>query len=135
MNQDHAERIAVFQSSLQRVLLNPDFFDRFYDRFIDSSPGIAEVFKDLEMRQLKQKLRMTLEMVADIAEGKPGLGMYLEMLGKIHQRLKIEPDYFRLWQQALLATVAEKDPAFDARVEDAWRASIEEVIEQMGGNR
>ena len=121
--------LEVFQASLQRLQSDADFYFSFYQRFIDSSEEIGRIFVNKDIGQLQKKLQMTLEMVADAAEGKPGLSMYLEMLGKVHQRLHIEPAHFQLWKRALLETVAQRDPDFDAIVLEAWNRVIDEVID------
>jgi hemoglobin-like flavoprotein len=123
--------LALFQASLQRATGDPAFYDLFYQRFIESSPNIARVFQNRDMVQLKKKLAITLEMVADTAEGKPGLMMYLEMLGKIHQRLEIKGAYFNGWRDALLETVAETDPDLDEATRQAWRQVIDDVTTRM----
>jgi hemoglobin-like flavoprotein len=83
------------------------------------------------MTQLKQKLRSTLEMVAQTAEGQPGITYYLEMLGRTHQRLQIERRHFDMWQAALLDTVAAFDEAYSDRVGAAWSQVIGSVIESV----
>jgi hemoglobin-like flavoprotein len=83
------------------------------------------------MASIIAKLRVTLGMVADAAECKPGLEMYLEMLGNIHRRLDVEPRFFTLWREALLATLAEQDPEFNAEIRGSWERIIERVIDCM----
>jgi hemoglobin-like flavoprotein len=50
--------------------------------------------------------------------------MYLDYLGEVHGRLEIAPAMYDLWLDALLATVAECDPACDAALEAAWRDAL-----------
>jgi hemoglobin-like flavoprotein len=121
--------INLFRDSLARVTALDGFFDDFYDHFIAQSDEIAEIFHQRDMAQLKEKLRSTLEMVAQVVDQEPGLEMYMEMLGRTHQRLRIERRHFDMWQAALLDTVATHDEAFSERIGAAWSQVISHVIE------
>jgi hemoglobin-like flavoprotein len=126
----HGNNLEIFQASLQRLQADADFYPSFYRRFINSSEEINRIFAKRDIAQLQKKLKMTLEMVADAAQGKPGLSMYFEMLGKVHKRLNIKPEHFQLWKDSLLETVAERDPGFDEPVLHAWSLVIDDVIER-----
>jgi hemoglobin-like flavoprotein len=121
----------LFRDSLARVAACDGFFDSFYDHFMDQSEEIAAIFHHRDMHQLKQKLRTTLEMVAQTAEGQPGIVLYLEMLGRIHRRLQIERRHFDMWQVALLDTVAVFDEAYSDRIGAAWSQVIGSVVESI----
>ncbi|MGD8590943.1 MAG: globin [Chromatiales bacterium] len=126
-----ADALKRFQSSLARVSAQDLFFEQFYERLFLESKEIDSFFHDRELASIIDKLRMTLMMVAEAAEGRPGLEMYLEMLGGIHRRLQVEPRFFRHWRVALLATVARYDPQYDALIESAWQRVIDHVIACM----
>jgi len=121
----------LFRASLSRATQHPAFFQLFYQRFMESSDEIAAMFQDRDVERIQKKLKMTLETVHEHAEGQPGLGMYLEMLGRIHQRLKITPAQFDLWRDALIATASECDEAFDQDVRNAWKWAIDDVIDKI----
>ena len=70
-------------------------------------------------------------MLTESAEGKPGLGMYLEMLGDIHRRLHVKPQHFGCWSEALIASVEVYDPQFDEEIRQAWERVIEQIIRSM----
>jgi len=120
-----------FHESLERVSRDATFYDRFYRHFIGSSDEIAAIFKGRDVLYIQQKLKTTLEMVANNADGDPGLDRYLEMLGRIHARLYISPNMFEHWRDALIKTAAESDPAFDEATERAWRRIIEPVVAKI----
>ena len=124
----------LFRDSLARVIARDGFFDSFYTRFIEKSDEIAAVFHQRDMDQLKRKLRSTLEMVSQSAEGQPGITYYLEMLGRTHRRLNVERHHFTMWQTALLDTVAAYDEAYSDRVGAAWSQVIGAVIAAMDGD-
>ncbi|MGD8910829.1 MAG: globin [Chromatiales bacterium] len=121
----------LFRESLARVTAQDGFFDTFYDHFIRQSDEIAAIFQHRDIVMLKKKLRSTLEMVAQTADKQPGMGMYLEMLGRIHQRFNIERRHFDMWKVALLDTVALYDEAYSNRVGAAWSQVIGHVIDQI----
>jgi hemoglobin-like flavoprotein len=123
--------INLFRDSLSRVTAQDGFFDSFYDHFISQSDELAAIFRHQDMAQLKGKLRSTLEMVAQTAEGQPGIDMYLEMLGRTHQRLNVERRHFDMWQAALVDTVAIFDEAYSDRIGAAWSQVISAVIERL----
>jgi len=120
-----------FQQSLRRIEADEGFYEAFYGRFIGQSEAVGAIFRNRDMASIIGKLRVTLGMVAEAAEGKPGLEMYLEMLGGIHRRLQIGPRFFVLWREALLDTLFERDPAFNPTVRGAWERVIAAVIDCM----
>ncbi|MCG7950164.1 MAG: globin [Candidatus Thiodiazotropha endolucinida] len=128
MNQHNLE---IFNRSLQRVTSSPAFFDCFYDKFINQSDEISRFFKNRDMAQLKKKLRETLFMLAETAEGRPGLTLYIEMLGRIQKRLNVQRKHFNMWEEALLEAVKIYDDEYDDEVLAAWLYVIDEVIETM----
>jgi hemoglobin-like flavoprotein len=127
-----APHIALFQASLARATADPEFFDRFYHRFIEDSQDMARIFRGKDMARIHHKLHLTLEMLTDSAEGQPGLGMYLDLLGRMHERLDIHPEHFARWSDALIATAAETDLAFDPDIRGAWETVIDALISTMG---
>jgi hemoglobin-like flavoprotein len=126
---------ARFHASLARATADPAFFDRFYHRFIEDSGDIARIFRGKDMTRIHRKLRTTLEMLAGSADEQPGLGMYLDLLGRMHERLAIRPEHFDRWRASLIATAAESDPDFDPETRRAWEGVIDGLIAKMGAAR
>jgi hemoglobin-like flavoprotein len=123
--------LQLFRESLLRVSATDGFLDGFYDHFMAQSDEIAAFFLNRDMSQLKKKLRDTLQTVADTVDDKPGLHLYIELLGRIHQRLKVERRHFTMWQAALVDTVAMYDDRYDKQVERAWNRVIGHVIDLL----
>jgi hemoglobin-like flavoprotein len=96
------------------------------------SPEVARFFHGKDIGRIHRKLKMTLEMLADNADGKPGLDLYLDMLGAIHARMDIRAEHLTLWRRALLATAAECDPELDAPTRRAWARVIDDLIAKLG---
>jgi hemoglobin-like flavoprotein len=126
-----ADDLQRFQASLARATAQELFYERFYARLFGESAEIGAFFRDRDIASIIAKLRVTLMMAAETAEGKPGLEMYLEMLGGIHRRLRVESRFFRLWREALIATVATYDPQFDGQIRSSWERVIDRVIRCM----
>jgi hemoglobin-like flavoprotein len=123
--------LKCFQESLRRISQKPGFYDCFYDSFMAQSEEIAQIFNTRDMDLLKHKLQETLQMVDSAVEGKPGIVIYLEMLGRIHQRLKVDQRHFEMWQDALMHTVKHYDDEFDPQVQAAWEDAIQMVLDLM----
>jgi hemoglobin-like flavoprotein len=124
----HARDLRIFNESLARATAEDAFYERFYRRLFGQSEEIGALFHNRDLPSIIAKLRITLMMVAEVAEGKPGLTMYLDMLGGIHRRLNVEPHFFTLWRDSLIDTVAEYDSQFDDRVRVAWERMLDHVI-------
>jgi hemoglobin-like flavoprotein len=121
----------LFRDSLARVTARDGFFDSFYDHFMNQSDEIPAIFQHRDMALLKKKLRNTLEMVAQAVDSQPGIGLYMEMLGRTHQRLNIQRRHFDMWKVALLDTVAVYDEAYSSRIGAAWSQVIGQVIDKI----
>ncbi|NKI35718.1 globin [Wenzhouxiangella sp. XN79A] len=126
-----AERVERFHASLERAGADPAFLDRFYSAFQAVSPEIEAMFRDTDMSRLKRKLEASLHLVTLAIDEEPGARDYLEYLGRVHARFALQPEHFRLWIDALVATVADTDPAFDAGLEQDWRGVLSAAIQRM----
>lgn len=120
-----------FKDSRCRAARVPDFYGRFYRRLMDTSAEIAAYFSGRDMKRIERKLRMTLDMVCDNADGQPGLGMYLELLGRTHGAMHISLPFLLIWREALIGTAAECDPEFDGDTRAAWEAVLDDLIAKM----
>lgn len=123
--------IERFQASLARVKAQPEFLERFYASFVGSHPEIAAIFRGRDMSLIQAKLLTTLDMLDGSAANNPGLGMYLELLGRVHARLNISQAMFAQWRDALLETIEECDLDLSDEDRAAWRFVVGELIERM----
>ena len=124
--------VARFRDSLSRASGVSCFYRRFYDRLIAGSPETARLFQERDMSRIQSKLKMTLDMVNDNAGAQAGLGMYLELLGRIHVGMNITQAQLHAWREAALATAAECDPQFDAATRAAWEGVLDDLVAKMG---
>jgi hemoglobin-like flavoprotein len=114
-----------FEDSLRRCNADPDFMDRFYERFLRSSPKVREKFLGTDFIRQKRMLRASLHLllVAAHDNGKRPTP-YLDDVAGRHgaSQMAIGAELYDLWLDSLLATVREVDPAWSAEVEQAWES-------------
>lgn len=115
--------IRTFDASLRRCDAVPDFLDRFYERFLSSSPKVKEKFAGTDFDRQKRLLRASFYLILMAAEDRGSdPGIYLEKMAMRHSAadLDIGSELYDLWLDSLLEVVKECDPAFDSEVEEAW---------------
>lgn len=114
--------LGVFDASLSRCNIAPQFLDRFYERFLASSPKVREKFANTNFVRQKRALRASLQILSLVADDDRGPGRYLGELAVQHgqKHLDIGAELYDLWLDSLIATVREIDPQFDAEIEGAW---------------
>lgn len=122
----------VFQS-YGRCCRNDEFFADFYDYFIASSDEIRKRFINTDMAAQRHLLRngvMQLMLVArGMSDGK------LRDLGASHNRHNhdIKPEWYTLWEEALLKTVCKHDPEYTPVLRNAWREVLKPGIDVIRG--
>lgn len=126
------DQIARFDSSLARCLSNQAFLTRFYDLFVQSSPDIAEKFKDTDFQRQRRAMGASLYLLVLAREQGPAM-IYLEQVARQHGRedLDVRPEMYDAWRDCLLQSVKEFDPLFSDDIEQAWRAVADFAIDFM----
>ena len=113
-----------FEESLLRCVACPGFLDRFYDRFLASSPKIAVKFEKTDFDRQKMIVRESLFKILRAAEDGPeeGPARHLDDLAYRHSvhDLDIGAEFYDYWLDSLLETVAECDPDYGTPEEEAW---------------
>ena len=115
--------LGIVDSSMQRCVRDPRFFDRFYERFLASSPKVRDRFAQTNFVRQKRALRGSLWMMLLAAENEVvGPERYLNPLAELHsaRHLDIGAELYDLWLDCLLDNVAEFDPEHNADVRAAW---------------
>jgi truncated hemoglobin YjbI len=122
--------------SYGRCLLDPMFLDRFYDRFIASSPAVAERFAKTDMVRQKDMMRSSLSMLVMFDKGKPIAKPALDQLRVSHGPggHAIPRELFEDWLECLLTTIRESDHQLTPELEDRWRQAMARGIAYMAGN-
>ncbi|MFA0809806.1 globin [Microbulbifer epialgicus] len=113
----------VFQS-YGRCCNNEQFFIDFYERFMDSSVDIRELFTKTDMKVQRHLLRNGIMQLVLYARGMSDTK--LRALGKSHDRngYNIPPEWYHLWLDALIATLRQHDGDFSPEVEAAWNCAL-----------
>ena len=113
----------IFEQSLRRCDSKPDFLDIFYEKFLASSPKVAERFADTDFHRQKRLLRASFYMILLASEDpENGPEQYLSHMAARHSAkdLDVGAELYDLWLDSLLASVKECDPDYDEEVEHAW---------------
>lgn len=133
MKQMPTELLEVFNDSLERCNTHPGFLDRFYKIFIDSSPEVAEKFKDTNFKQQQRFLKLSLYMALMAAQGMPEGDVHLKRIAERHSSrdLDIKPELYKLWLDSLLQAVQEFEPEYNDTTEEAWRSVLQKGIDFM----
>jgi len=130
------DSIQQFVDSYARVgardLESGGFLDSFYQRFVGSSPSIAEKFKDTDMDQQREMLRVSLDHMVYFAIDKEETDE-ISRVASAHasSRADVPAHLYEMWLDSLVATVREFDPLFNAEIEAAWRAALAPSIDYM----
>jgi hemoglobin-like flavoprotein len=115
--------LGIVDASLQRCSRDPRFLDRFYERFLASSPKVREKFERTDFVRQKRALRASLWMMLLAAEDETtGPRRYLGSLADVHsaRQLGIGAELYDFWLDSLLECVAETDPEHGPEVRAAW---------------
>ncbi len=114
--------LQIFDESLRRCSADERFLDRFYERFLDSSPKVREKFAKTDFVRQKRVVLASLHLILQVAQDPKGADRYLSEVAERHSsgQLAIGAELYDLWLDSLLATVREVDPAFGPEVEQAW---------------
>jgi hemoglobin-like flavoprotein len=126
-------KIGEFAESLSRCLADGGFLDRFYELFVESSPEIAEKFRETDFERQKQALSSSLYVMVMALERQAPALAYLERIARRHGRqdLDIRPGLYAVWLDCLVRAAKEYDPLFSKETEQLWRESMQFGIEFM----
>lgn len=133
---DYVDYDQIYSDSFWRatgaVIEGKEFFDRFYENFIASSPEAKEKFRDTDFFFQKKMLRDSLIHMAKFSTFKRATA-FMQKLAKKHSRdeLDVQPHLYDMWLSSLIDAVKEYDPEFDDEVEVAWRMKLAPGIEYM----
>jgi fatty-acyl-CoA synthase len=131
--------MSVYASSYDRILSSTAgeqaFLTDFYQRFISSSPVVAEKFAHTDMQRQRDHLRRSLMHMIDFSIGRRPSERLLQIAyyhGK--SKLDIDGELYDLWLSTLMASVAAHDPEFDLSVDLSWRMLLAPGIAFMRGH-
>ena len=103
----------------------------FYRRLFETAPALRKMFTgnmDAQGQMFTQMLQMAVYGLSHFERIAPGLSA----LGKGHVKYGVTDEHYDAFTQVFLETVGEiLGDAFDERVEEAWRESIERIVGAM----
>jgi hemoglobin-like flavoprotein len=126
--------IEIFDKSLHRCDSNPRFLDFFYEKFLASSPKVAEKFANTDFGRQKRLLRASFYLILlASADPEDGPERYLDHLARRHSAsdLDIGTELYDLWLDSLLSAVETCDPEYGPEVEEAWEKVMGIGIDYM----
>jgi len=116
----------IYDNSYERVLAhtidNKDFFEAFYDSFVNFSDEIRIKFIDVDMTEQKAMLKRSFYSLLVFYGSNQG-DDYLKKIARSHsqQYLNIEPHLYDDWLNCMMLTLQQYDPLFSKEIELAWR--------------
>ncbi|WP_323750002.1 globin [Marinobacter sp.] len=122
----------VFQS-YGRCCRTEEFFVDFYDFFMASSEAIRRRFANTDLPAQRHLLRNGVMQIILVARGMPD--RKLRDLGESHNRhnYDIQPEWYGLWEEALLKTVRLHDPEYTPGLRQAWKEVLKPGIDLIRG--
>jgi hemoglobin-like flavoprotein len=128
-----SEDLEIVKTSLKRCLATPEFLDIFYKNFLGMSTHIAEQFKNTNFGFQKIMLKSSLHIMVIMAQGGMKNSDSMEKLANVHNRdhRNIKPEWYYDWLDALIQTIKEIDPSYDAKLERLWRTAMQPGIAYM----
>ena len=122
--------ILSYWRTLRTTVDGVSFIDAFYERFLSSSPEVAELFANSDFKTQKNMLLFSLVHVASF-NPIHGPDAIMKGLASRHRELSVQPRLYQLWLDSLLDTVKEYDPEYDEDLCESWRRMLAPGIEFM----
>lgn len=117
-------------SSYGRVAVKSEFFDEFYDVFLNCDPRIKPMFANTDLEKQKKLLRQGISyMIMYVKDSHAGESA-IKRIAEIHDRNhhSTAPELYPLWINSLLSTVKKFDPQYSDELEKSWRTVLEPGI-------
>jgi hemoglobin-like flavoprotein len=128
------EQIRLARASYARCQRSPEFFRRFYERFLASTPEIPGYFTDTKFDKQERLLEHGVMLLLIYAKREnPSL------LTRITERhgpkgLGIPARLYPKFTSSFLATVQQFDPGCDTATLDAWETALKPGIAFISGS-
>lgn len=121
--------------SVDHVLNDPhqEVARRFYANLFMHHPESAALFAQTDLRQQGIHLVMSLQVVTrHYRSPKLAMRQYLQVLGRRHCLIGVQPNDYQYFETALLTTLgAFHGQDWDAELADQWKAAFQQAISIM----
>lgn len=123
----------VLLASIGRCVASEGFMPSFYERFLGASAEIRHKFRFTDFPRQYQMLARSLELCAGATAGEPEALAEIRERAVTHDRnhLNIEPRFYEIWLESVIATAREFDQQWNDTVEDAWRRVLGHVVQRL----
>ena len=118
-------------ASYYRSRRDESFLDTFYNRFLSTSPAVAQMFADTDFTIQKLMLRQSLLDMLGFYREMPGTHEEIERLGLRHQKLGVTPEMYTMWLDSLCEAIKKHDPSYTPALEQLWREAMLKSIQEM----
>lgn len=128
------EIIDQVRQSYDRCLNDGAFFDKFYDRFLASSPEVRAKFSNTNFAKQKDLLNKGISMMIMYAGGDNAVANnVISRLRESHNsaHMDIPPRLYVLWKRVLMETISESDPKYTSEISEAWSQVLDVGIKDI----
>lgn len=108
------------------------FFGRFYSIFFSKSQQIRDKFAEVDIDTQVVVLQKSMFHMISFYETKTATE-YLENIAQSHNRDQygIKPEFYDIWLESLIETVAQLDPEYENSLALAWQLAMTPGIQFM----
>ena len=112
-----------FDDSLSRCYADPQFLERFYELFLETSPEARQKFAGTDLVQQRRMLKASLVLMMVSAGGRSEGQVHMEHIAAVHSKAgrDISAPLYDVWLECLLSAVREFDPDCDDELLQTWR--------------
>lgn len=130
LDPDDLQRV---ENSYFNFYTNSEFYDTFYDIFIQQSQEIRDTFRGIDMDAQKKVLRDGLTFLIGYSKGKKFATEKIRKLGKNHSRDKINVPFYlyAIWVESFLTAAEQYDPEFSEATKASWKQALVKGIDLM----
>jgi len=123
----------LFLQSVNRCLASEAFIPTFYERFLNASEEIKEKFRFTDFEKQNKMLARSLEICAGATAGEAKALAEIAERATTHDRfhLNIEPRFYDIWLETVIATAGDFDDHWNDTFEGAWRTILGHVVQHM----
>jgi len=119
------------------MLSSNAFYDKFYENFLRSHPGVSERFTGVDMANQKKLLRHGLNLLIMHADSNIAGRLGLDRIKTTHSPgyLNIPHYMYGYWHASFIKTLKEMDPDIDPEVLKHWDGVIKQGIAYIAPNQ
>ena len=128
-------QVMLVRESFGQICFGTDLLDSFYEKFLKSSPAIADMFvnTDFEVQKglLRHGLGLAVFYASDNLVGEKGLRRIRASHGM--RGMNISPFLYVFWVESLLEAIGEQGGDGHEDLLDAWCAVLEYTVAFIAG--